>query len=74
MPCPHCGSEWTQKSRVKLFVVGLLSLAAAVVSLFLYTIFWIVAAMLLAVSAYLIVWSTAGKGRWCTQCKKFSVS
>jgi hypothetical protein len=74
MPCPDCGGEWTQKSRTKLFVVGLLSLAAAIVCLVLYTIYWIAAAMLLAISAYLITWSTLGRGRWCSYCKKFSVS
>jgi hypothetical protein len=74
MACPHCGGEWTQKSRAKIFFVGLVTFTAGIACLLFYTLFWIAAAMLFAVSAYLIVWSTAGKGRWCRHCKKFSVT
>jgi Flp pilus assembly protein TadB len=74
MPCPYCGAEWTQKSRPLLFLVGLSMLIAGIIALLDSPVYWIVAAMFLAISAYLLVWSTLGKGRWCRRCKKFSIS
>jgi hypothetical protein len=29
--------------------------------------------ILLLTGIYLVVWVTLGKGRWCRQCKKFSI-
>jgi len=74
MPCPYCGAEWTQKNRPLLFLVGLSMLIAGIIALLDSPVYWIVAAMFLAISAYLLVWSTLGKGRWCRRCKKFSIS
>lgn len=74
MPCPYCGSEWTRKNRPLLFLVGLSMLVSAFIAFLISPVYWIVAAMLLAIAAYLLVWSTLGKGRWCRRCKKFSIS
>lgn len=74
MPCPYCGGEWTQKSRLLLFLLGLSMFFAGITAFLVSPIYWIVAAMLLAIAAYLLVWSTLGKGRWCRRCKKFSIS
>lgn len=73
MRCPTCGTEWTQKSQTALFLAGLVMIAGAVIFLFYFMILWIVSLMLLAVAAYLLVWSTRGKGLWCPQCKNFPV-
>lgn len=74
MPCPYCGGEWTQKSRPLLFLLGLSMFFAGITAFLVSPIYWIVAAMLLAIAAYLLVWSTLGKGRWCRRCKKFSIT
>lgn len=73
MRCPTCGTEWTQKNRVALFLAGLVMIFGGVIFLFYFAILWIVSLMLFAVAAYLIVWSTRGKGLWCRQCKNFPV-
>lgn len=73
MRCPTCGNEWTQKNRSALFLAGVVMILGAIVFFFYFTILWIVSLMLLAISAYLIVWSTRGKGLWCRQCKNFPV-
>ncbi|HKS83466.1 MAG TPA: hypothetical protein VJR23_18320 [Candidatus Acidoferrales bacterium] len=49
-------------------------LVSAFIAFLISPVYWIVAAMLLAIAAYLLVWSTLGKGRWCRRCKKFSIS
>lgn len=73
MGCPTCGTEWIYKSRTVLFLAGFVMIAGAVVFLFYFTILWIVSLMFLAIAAYLIAWSTRGKGLWCPQCKNFPV-
>jgi hypothetical protein len=55
---------------MKLVGVGLVMLAAAAVLAFLRMI-RIATGLLALVAAYLIAWSTLGKGLWCRLCKKF---
>jgi hypothetical protein len=72
MRCPTCGSETIQRSRARLLVVALLMIGATGL-VFVIPYFWIPAVVLLLASGYLIAWATLGQGRWCRQCKKFSV-
>ena len=71
--CPTCGTVMIQKSRSRLiavgfFMVALLSLAGMLPFL------WIPCVLVALTGVFLIVWATAGKGRWCRQCKTFKVS
>jgi len=61
-----------QKSRLRLFLVGLL-MAASLTLAFFIPYFWIPSILLALIGLYLIVWATLGKGGWCRTCKKFSV-
>jgi hypothetical protein len=68
--CPTCGTVMIQKSRPRLIIVGVclvasLGLAVAVPML------WIPSLLTTATGIFLIVWATAGNGRWCRQCKTF---
>jgi hypothetical protein len=70
--CPGCGGEMVQKSRLRLFVVGsLLTASLALATLVPY--FWAPGIILMLAGLYLIVWATLGKGRWCRECKRFSI-
>jgi hypothetical protein len=69
MRCLVCGGELTQKSRLKLLASGLGMLPVAVAFPAFAPVLWIAAALLVIVAAYLITWSTLGKGLWCRQCK-----
>ena len=72
MRCPTCGGETTQRSRARLLAVALLMIGATGL-VFVIPYFWIPAVVLLLASGYLVAWATLGRGRWCRQCKKFSV-
>ncbi len=72
MKCPTCGGETIQRSRARLLVVGLLMIGATGL-VFVIPYFWIPAVVLLLAGSYLVAWATLGRGRWCRQCKKFSV-
>ncbi len=61
-----------QKSRLRLFLVGLGMIASLPVAGFV-PFFWGPAIILVPAGAYLIVWATLGRGRWCRTCKKFSI-
>jgi hypothetical protein len=39
-----------------------------------FPFFWAPGVILLLTGIYLIVWATLGKGYWCRNCKKFSLS
>jgi Flp pilus assembly protein TadB len=70
MKCPKCGTEMIQKSRVRLLLVGSGMIASVGIAL-IAPVLWgpcIVAAL---AGLYLVVWATAGKARWCRQCKTF---
>ena len=48
---------------------------AAVVAIALFVpFFWAPGIILALTGAYLLVWATLGKARWCRDCKKFSVA
>lgn len=70
--CGTCGGEMVQKSRLRLFVVGALMVASLAVAAF-FPYFLVPGIILLLTGAYLIVWATLGQGRWCRECKKFSI-
>lgn len=73
MNCPTCGSEYIQRNRMLLLLAGAVMIAGAIVFFLYFTLLWIISLMLLAVAAYLIVWSTRGNGLWCRHCKNFPV-
>lgn len=61
-----------QKSRTRLFVVGILMLAA-IAAPFYFPLLWAPGIILLLAGIYLLIWATLGRGRWCRTCKKFSI-
>jgi hypothetical protein len=70
--CSTCGGTMIQKSRLRLFLVGLLMIAALAIAAYLPWL-WAPAIISALAGAYLIVWSTLGKGRWCRTCKRFGI-
>jgi hypothetical protein len=71
MKCKTCDGEMIQKSRGRLFGVGILMITSIAIAFFV-PIFWAPGVILLLTGLYLIVWATLGKGCWCRNCKKFS--
>jgi hypothetical protein len=61
-----------QKSRARLLVAGLGFLAVAGAVFYLRR-WWPVGFVAALIGAYLLVWATAGKARWCRECKSFRV-
>ena len=72
LTCRTCGGEMIQKNRWRLFLVGLL-MVAAIASAFFVPYFWVLGVLLLPAGAYLMVWATLGRGYWCRTCKKFNL-
>ena len=70
--CTVCGTEMIQKSRARLLAVGFCFLALAGLAAA-FRVLWVPGAIAALASAYLITWATAGKGRWCRQCKTFRI-
>ena len=70
MKCKACDGEMIQKSRGRLFSVGVLMSASITIALF-RPLFWVPGIVLLLTGIYLIVWATLGKGSWCRNCKWF---
>jgi hypothetical protein len=68
--CGRCGGPVLQKSRARLVGVGGLMLAGLGLGLF-WPPLWAPAAILGLTGAYLLVWASAGRGRWCRGCKRF---
>ena len=73
MVCKTCGGEMIQKNRWRLFLVGVLMIAslgiAAIVP------YYCAPGVILSLTgAYLVVWATLGRGRWCRNCKRFNIS
>lgn len=62
-----------QKSRVRLFVVGVAMVASLAIGPF-SAYLWAPVGLLAVAGGYLIVWATLGRGAWCRTCKKFGVS
>jgi hypothetical protein len=69
--CKLCNGEVVQKSRLRLALVGalmVLTLAAG----FLWWPLWFPATVISLAGAYLLLWASAGRGRWCRGCKRFN--
>jgi len=73
MKCKICNGEMIQKDRRRLFIVGALMVVSVVTALF-FPFFWAPGIILALTGIYLMVWATFGKGYWCRNCKKFSLS
>src|SRR5262249_25152927 len=67
-----CGGEMIQKSRWRLFIVGVL-LSASIAIAFFFPYFWAPGIILELTGLYLMVWATFGEGCWCRTCKKLSI-
>jgi hypothetical protein len=61
-----------QKSRTRLFVVGIAMIASLTIAFF-YKPFWAPGIILVITGAYLVVWATLGKACWCRNCKTFNL-
>jgi hypothetical protein len=62
-----------QKSRVRLTLVGAIMVTAIAGPLW-NPVLWAPSIVLFLIGAYLLLWGTIGRGRWCRACKKFGVS
>ena len=72
MKCRTCCGEMIQKSRLQLFVVGVLMIASlSIVTI--VPLWWLPGIILVLTGAYLIAWASIGRGGWCRTCKKFSI-
>jgi len=69
--CPTCGGALIQKSRIKLFLAGMILMVLSSIVLIFNFKFWPFAILPILTAVYLIVWSSLGKGYWCRQCKNF---
>jgi hypothetical protein len=69
--CPACNNVLIQKNRATLFFTGIALLIISVAIFIFLIALWPAAALLILIAGYLIIWSTAGRGLWCRQCKKF---
>ena len=69
--CRRCASsDLVSKSRARLLLVGVLMIGALGVAP-LWAPLWGPATLSAATGAYLLLWATAGRGRWCRTCKRF---
>jgi hypothetical protein len=68
--CRRCGGDVVQKPLLGLAGGGALMLAADGV-LICWAPIWPVVIILGLTGLYLLIWATAGCGRWCRGCKRF---
>jgi hypothetical protein len=68
--CAQCGGPLIHRDRALLFLVGMVMCAAPLIAYFV-PLLWVPALLAMLAGAYLILWSTLGKGLWCRQCKSF---
>lgn len=68
--CKRCGGQVVQKSRARLVGVGGLMLTGLGLG-FLWPPLWALATIPGLTGVYLLVWASAGRGRWCRGCKRF---
>lgn len=68
--CRRCGGLVVRKSRARLAAVGVLMVAGLGLG-FVWAPLWFPAVILGLTGAYLLVWASAGRGRWCRGCKRF---
>ena len=72
MKCKKCSGEMIQKSRARLFIIGIVMIASMAIAFF-YQWFWGPGIILGITGAYLIIWATLGKACWCRNCKTFNL-
>ena len=70
--CPVCGTEMIQKSQARLVTVGIASIATLGLAVVVPAL-WAPCIIAALTGTYLLVWATAGKARWCRQCKTFRI-
>ena len=70
--CRNCDGPLIRRNPVLLFVVGVLMCASLGIA-FLVPWFWVPGSILLLAGIYLVVWATLAGGKWCRQCKTFSI-
>jgi hypothetical protein len=68
--CAQCGGPLIHRDRALLFLVGMVMWATPLIAYFV-PLLWVPALLAMLAGAYLILWSTLGKGLWCRQCKSF---
>jgi len=71
--CPTCNAELIQRSRLTLFLAGVVFAAVAIVLVWLSQWLWLPAALLVVIALYLAIWSWRANGLWCRDCKRFPV-
>jgi len=59
-----------QRNPWLLAMVGVAMCTAPLLAHFV-ALLWVPAIIAVLAGGYLILWATAGKGRWCRQCKTF---
>jgi hypothetical protein len=69
--CRTCGGEMVHKSRLLLFLVGLLLVALPAVTK-VVPYLWAPAMIFALTGFYLMTWASLGRGYWCRSCKRFS--
>jgi hypothetical protein len=70
LACAQCGFPLIRRNRALLFLVGVAMCAMPLIAYFVPPL-WAPALLAMLAGAYLILWSTLGKGSWCRQCKSF---
>ena len=70
--CRTCDGPLIHRNPMLLFVAGVL-MCALLAFAFYKPWFWAPGIILFLAGGYLIVWATLAGGRWCRQCKNFSV-
>jgi len=69
--CPTCNAELVQRSRVTLFLAGVAFAGIAIALVCLSSWLWLLAAILVVIALYLVIWSGWAKGLWCRDCMRF---
>jgi hypothetical protein len=70
--CRNCDGPLIRRNPLLLFVVGVLMCGSLGVAFFLAW-FWVPGIILFLAGGYLVAWATLAGGRWCRNCKTFSV-
>ncbi len=72
MKCKRCSGEMIQKSRPRLFLVGVV-MCSSIALAFFHKSLWGPVVLLTLIGAYLMLWATLGKGLWCRNCKMYDL-
>jgi len=62
-----------QKSPARLLIAAIAFLLGAGACVWFFR-WWLGASLSALVGGYLLVWATAGKARWCRECKTFRLT